>query len=578
MLNEYPRPQFERENWLNLNGEWKFSFDDEKKGEVEKWYLNFPNGIKILVPFTYETSKSMIGDQTAHEVVWYNRKLLINKNSSNRTIMNFEGVDYIAKVWVNGCFAGTHKGGYAAFSFDVTDYVVDGENDITVRVEDSLSNVQPRGKQRWKKENFGCWYVQTTGIWKSVWMEEVTSCYLERVKITPDIDRGEVHFFGKVVGRKADVNTVLACEIILDGNVVRKTITLVNEEYVSFTVQLASEEAPWSLAIWSPGSPRLYDAKLSLSENGEVRDIVNTYFGMRKIAIEGNKVMLNNHPIYQKLILDQGYWDESHLTPPSEEAIIKDIELIMAAGYNGLRKHQKIEDPRFLYWCDKKGLLVWSEMASQYSFNDDGIKAFTKEWMEIVEQNYNHPCIITWTPFNESWGIEQIFSNKKQQKFTEAIYNLTKAYDTMRPVIVNDGWEHTVSDIITLHDYAEYGDEILQRYENEDNILKNKILFNVHRYAFADGYEYKGQPVIISEYGGIAFTTEAGWGYGKQVKNEEDFLERFESQTSAIKKLPYVSGYCYTQVTDVQQEVNGLYTIGREPKVSIDAVKKINDK
>ncbi|HCA70909.1 MAG TPA: glycoside hydrolase family 2 [Lachnospiraceae bacterium] len=577
MLNEYPRPQFERDDWTNLNGEWNFVFDDENAGEADKWYQCFPSARKILVPYTYETALGTIDDPSYHQVIWYNRKVDLTTNGKERIILNFEGVDYLAKVWVNGSFAGVHTGGYVAFSLDISKVAVDGENDITIRVEDSFSCVQPRGKQRWKEESFGCWYVQTTGIWKTVWLEKVPSCYLANVKITPDIDHGEVSFYAKVVGRKNDTDTMLCCEITLEDQEVCSTNIKVDADYVSFKLSLANENEPWKVALWSPDNPRLYDVKLTLSEGGANTDRVKTYFGMRKISIDGNKILLNNRPLYQRLILDQGYWKESHLTPPSEEAIIKDIELIKEAGYNGLRKHQKIEDRRFLYWCDRKGLLVWSEMAAQYTFNEDAMKVFTKEWMEVVEQNYNHPSIIIWTPFNESWGVERIYSDKRQQKFTEAIYHLTKAFDPMRPVIVNDGWEHTVSDIVTLHDYSEWGEEIADRYADPNEILYNRIPFNKHRYAFAEGYSYQGQPVIISEYGGIAFDSKEGWGYGRKVQTGEDFLERFDSLTSAIQRLDYVCGFCYTQLTDVQQEVNGLYTIDREPKVNIAKVKKINE-
>jgi len=563
---------------MNLNGEWNFSFDDNRKGETEKWYISFPENQKIIVPYTYETALSGIRDESRHDVIWYNRKVSLKKDLNNRCLLNFEGVDYETRVWVNGNFAGTHKGAYAAFTFDITEFLCDGENDITVRVEDSMSCEQPRGKQRWKNENFGCWYVQTTGIWKSVWIECVPNCYVEKVKMTPDIDKGEIHILAKVAGRLQEVLTELQCVVTLDGKLIRRTTAQVVEEYVSIVIKLASEDEPWAVAIWSPGSPRLYDIEFNILEENIKKDTVKSYFGMRKISIQGNQVLLNNLPVYQKLILDQGYWEESHLTPPSEEAIIKDIDLILEAGYNGLRKHQKVEDSRFLYWCDKKGVLVWSEMASQYSFNDNGMRLFTNEWMEIVEQNYNHPSIITWTPFNESWGIERIFTDMGQQKFTESIYHLTKAFDSMRPVIVNDGWEHTVSDIITLHDYVERGEEFLQRYTNKEAILKNQVPFNLSRNAFAEGYEYKGQPVIISEYGGIAITNDNGWGYGEQVKSEEAFLERFDSITSAIKELDYICGYCYTQLTDVQQEINGLYNMKREAKVNIEAVKRINDK
>lgn len=578
MLTQYPRPQFTRKDWMSLNGEWKFIFDDGNRGEKEEWYKEFPDSQKILVPYTYETALSGIDDQNHHNVLWYQRGFEANVKAGKHMLLHFEGVDYVANVWVNGIFVGSHRGGYASFALDITNALKSGSNYITVQVEDGVSCEQPRGKQRWKQDNFGCWYVQTTGIWKTVWLEEVDGFYLERVKMTPDIDKGIIDIAVRFSGVAKSEDTFLHLEISLEDNIVCKERVQVLGGCVHIPVNLLSEGEPWTLALWSPQSPKLYDITFSLVTEGIVTDEVESYFGMRKISIEGGKVLLNNLPIYQRLILDQGYWEESHLTPPSEEAIIKDIDLILEAGYNGLRKHQKVEDSRFLYWCDKKGLLVWSEMASQYIFNDRSIQLFTREWLEIVEQNYNHPSIITWTPFNESWGIEYIAGNIQQQQFTESIYHLTKSLDSMRPVIVNDGWEHTVSDIITLHDYVESGEEFLYRYRDKEKILGNEIPFNLFRYAFAKGYSYKGQPVIISEYGGIALTDEKGWGYGKQVKSEEDFIERFDGITSAIKSLDYICGFCYTQLTDVQQEINGLYTMKREPKVSIEKINRINTK
>ncbi len=575
MHNQYPRPQFQRKNWMNLNGEWNFLFDDERKGEELKWYQDFPAALTIRVPYSYETGMSGIHDQSHHNVIWYQRKFMADLQNGKRVLMNFEGVDYEAKVWVNGVFTGIHKGAYSSFSFDVTEALVQGENTVTVRAEDSMSCEQPRGKQRWKKDNFGCWYVQTTGIWKTVWLEEVSDFYIEKVKMTPDIDKSRLDIVIKFAGRKPQADTGLQYDIMLEGKKVCSSGTDIIDNYLHLSAGLAEEE-PWTLALWSPASPKLYDIRFRLLTDGEVSDQVDSYFGMRKISIEGGKVLLNNLPIYQRLILDQGYWEGSDLTPPTEEAMIRDIDLILEAGYNGLRKHQKLEDARFLYWCDKKGLLVWSEMGAQYVFRDSGIQKFTNEWMEIVEQNYNHPSIITWTPFNESWGIENVAADEAQQQFTVSIYHLTKAFDTMRPVIVNDGWEHTVSDIITLHDYVESGEEFLERYRDKDRILQNEIPFNKHRYAFAKGYRYRGQPVIISEYGGIAIQNGEGWGYGEQVKSEEDFIRRFDNITSAIRSLDYICGFCYTQLTDVQQEINGLYTMKREPKVDIQKISEIN--
>jgi len=288
---------------------------------------------------------------------------------------------------------------------------------------------------------------------------------------------------------------------------------------------------------------------------------------------------LNRQYFYQRLILDQGYWPDSHLTPPSEDALIEDIDKIKAMGYNGLRKHQKVEDERFLYWCDVKGMLVWCEAPSIYRYSDYAVSEFTKEWLEIVKQNYNHPCIITWTPFNESWGINKVKCRRDQQHFTEAIYHLTKSIDSQnRPVIVNDGWEHTISDIITLHDYEASGDMLKARYmEFQNGNLSENTFHNNTEKAFAEGYAYKGQPVIISEFGGIAFNNDdAGWGYGDKVNTKEDFIRRFDSITTAIKELPYVCGYCYTQVTDVQQEINGLMDMERNFKIDPEIISEIN--
>ncbi len=575
MLNGYPRPQLERKEWLNLNGEWQFLFDDEKRGEKEKWYEHFLEETgRIQVPYTYETKYSGIGEEKFHPVVWYHREIEIDR-VENRRLLHFEGIDYIAKVWVNGQFVGMHTGGYARFTIDISDYIVPGKNSITVRAEDSMSCVQPRGKQRWKTENFGCWYVQTTGIWKTVWMEEVPDTYLERVKLTPDIDEEKVRIEVKL-NHRPEQKVSLNCEIRLDENEIAVHTVDIRSEYARFDVKVSNPEEPWGMVLWSPENPKLYDMTLRLSsESGE--DEARSYFGMREISIQDGKVLLNHVPLYQRLILDQGYWEESHLTPPSEEALIKEIDLIMAAGYNGLRKHEKTEDERFLYWCDKKGLLVWCEMPSTYAFHEETMDGYTPQWLEIVKQNYNHPCIITWTAFNESWGVEQIFTDKRQQQFTEGIYHLTKAYDMMRPVIVNDGWEHTMSDLLTLHDYEEDGERFMERYQDKEAIVGNKIPFNGAKYAFAKGYAYRGQPVLISEYGGIAFTEKEGWGYGRQVNKEEEFLERFQKITDAIKKTDYVVGFCYTQVTDVQQEINGLYTKSREPKVTIEKIRKINE-
>lgn len=576
---EYPRPQFERTDWMNLNGEWNFKFDQENKGEKEKWYEGADFDKKIIVPFTYETNASGIGEEKFCPNVWYQKKIEIPPQYKNKKILlHFQAADYITKLWVNGMFVGERKGGQIAFSFNITDYLAESnELNIVVKNEDSQSCFQPRGKQRWMDNSYECWYVQTTGIWQTVWLEFLNEVHLQSVKITPNIDTESVEFTYELSG-KPDPALVLRTSISFKGQQIKTVDQSVIRTTQTFTTNITSEFHHWRVFHWSPGAPNLYDVEFTLMKDDEVIDQVRSYFGMRKISIENGNVLLNNIPLYQRLILDQGYWKDSHLTPPSEEAILEDIDKVLEMGFNGVRKHMKVEDQRFLYWADKKGLLVWSEMAATYEFSDEAVQSFTEEWLEVVKQHYNHPSIITWTPFNESWGVKNIYTDRKQQKFTEAIYHLTKAIDSMRPVIVNDGWEHTVSDILTLHDYVEYGDEFLNRYKDKQKIVNNEIAFNKFKHAMAQGYEYKGQPIIISEYGGIAFNSEKGWGYGDQVESEKDFLYRYESITQAIKDTSYISGYCYTQITDVQQEVNGLLNEEREPKVDVNKIREINRK
>jgi beta-galactosidase/beta-glucuronidase len=578
-VKDYPRPQFVREKWLSLNGDWDFQFDDENRGEGEKWYEQFNGALKIKVPYTYETKASGIGEEAFHPYVWYQRILEVPKeNADQRAILNFQAVDYIAKLWVNGIYVGEHQGGYAAFSFDITPYLqMDAQNTLVVKAEDSPSCTQPRGKQRWVDDNFECFYVQTTGIWQSVWLEYVSPSHLKAVKITPDLDARSVRFEYQTQAVSKLNQLRLETRIRIHNKMIKQASLVIDRPWLQLDVDLSHEaNGPWKIVTWSPTQPNLYDVEFILYEDDVVVDHVYSYFGMRKISIEKGKVLLNNTPFYQRLILDQGYWPESHLTPLSEEALIEDIDAIIAMGYNGVRKHMKIEDARFLYWCDVKGLLVWSEMAATFEFNDDAMENFTKEWMEIVRQQYNHPSIVTWVPFNESWGIPQVLTDKKQQKFTESIYYLTKSFDPHRPVIVNDGWEHTVSDILTLHDYEETGAKLLKRYADKDALMNGEISFNNWKYAIAQGYAYRGQPVIVSEFGGIAFNTGTGWGYGNQVDSEEDFIERFRGITQAIKDTDYICGYCYTQLTDVQQEVNGLLTADRKPKVPLEIIKEIN--
>ena len=421
-------------------------------------------------------------------------------------------------------------------------------------------------------------------IWKTVWSEYVPKISLASVKMTPDLQNAALKLEYEVAAAEKDLDDdlMITATVSFRGTTVAKQCVLANQKHVETTINVAYEGTvglEWGVRVWTPAEPDLYDIDFAVTHKGEIVDTVGSYFAMREIRIDGPNILLNGHPLYQRLILDQGYWKDSHLTPPSEEALVEDIDKIHALGYNGLRKHQKTEDERFLYWCDVKGMLVWSEMAAAYRYTDYAVEEFTKEWMEIVRQNYNHPCIITWTPMNESWGVSQIETRKVEQHFTEAVYYLTKSLDTMRPVIVNDGWEHTVSDIITLHDYEEVGDTLYKRYtEYKDQILTTEV-YHSGKSALANGYEYKGQPIIISEYGGIAFNNDdSGWGYGNKVNTKEDFIKRFDDITTAVKKIPYCCGFCYTQVSDVQQEINGLMDMERNFKVEPEIIKEINER
>lgn len=587
-VKDYPRPQFVRNNWENLNGAWDFAFDDAHCGEQEGWYKDFKGNMTIQVPFTYETKTSGIQDETRHDQIWYRRSFQVDGSRLEKENykLHFEGSDFITKVWVNGQYVGDHRGGYARFSFDITDVVRDGENELVVKVEDSFDMQQPRGKQRWIDKNFGCWYVQTTGIWKTVWSEYVPKISLKNVKMTPNLQEHslEVEYEVDAPENIMGEDLLVTASVSFKGVPVSKVITAVTAGHVETKIDVFLRNnnfgLEWGVRTWSPEEPDLYDVKFQLIYQGNVEDTVASYFAMREIRIDGSNILLNGHPIYQRLILDQGYWKDSHLTPPSEEALIEDIDKIHALGYNGLRKHQKIEDERFLYWCDVKGMLVWSEMAAAYQYTDYAVSEFVSEWMEIVKQNYNHPCIITWTPFNESWGVNQIETRTMEQHFTEAVYYLTKSLDKYRPVIVNDGWEHTISDIITLHDYEEVGDVLKARYtECKDEIMSTEVYHSSGKSAFANGYEYKGQPVIISEYGGIAFNNDdSGWGYGNKVNTKEEFIKRFDEITTAVKEIPYVCGFCYTQVSDVQQEINGMMDMERNFKVDPEIIREINER
>ena len=575
----YPRPQFVRDSFFSLNGEWDFRFDPLDEGIKQGWENGFTDQ-KIMVPFSYESKASGIGKPESCAVVWYSKHMDWNLQKGKRMLLNFEGADYRTEVWVNGIYMGSHEGGYARFTFDISRALQEHGNTIVCRIEDPFSCSQPRGKQRWKNQNYQCWYTQTTGIWKDVWAEQVDEYYVKGLYMTPVYEEDSLKLeyelnFPDFLVKDTDF-------LELETIITFKDIPVyfgkenVNKKNFSKEVSLLSDGLDWKIAYWSLETPNLYDVCIRLWKNGRIIDEVGSYFGFRKIETDSGRVKLNGIDLYLKMILDQGYWEESILTPPNEEAIVFDIKKILEYGYNGVRKHQKIESESFYYWADVLGVVVWCEEPSFYEFNAQSIENAYKGWMEIVKQHYNHPAIIAWVPFNESWGIPHVSCNQKQQAFSEAIYYLTKAMDSTRAVISNDGWEHTKSDIITLHDYANCGDGLLEHWKDPEGNLKNRHSFNGERYAMAKGFRYEGQPIIISEFGGIAYgKDEDAWGYGEEEISEDSYLVRFKSLIDAIGSMEFICGYCYTQLTDVQQEQNGLMDMKRQDKVNVQKIRDI---
>ena len=578
--NEYPRPQFVRDLWQNLNGKWEFAFDDNDRGEKEQWFLDKEFEHEIIVPFCYQSELSGIEDNKQHHIIWYKREFELAEDFvDKRVFLNFEAVDYKTRLWVNGKFVGEHKGGHVPFKFDITNHLKEANNKIVVRVEDKNKCNQPIGKQSWKDDNFLCWYTRTTGIWQTVWLEAVDDFHLTEVKMTPDIDQGQL----EIEAYTSDYYQagLLEVEISFQGELIKKISTNIKESKTNLSVDVSSKSSNFRLEYWSPENPRLYDIKFRLKDKGKIKDEVDSYFGMRKISLKENgKILLNNKEYYQKLILDQGYYNQGLMTATSDQDFINDIKKIKAMGFNGVRKHQKIEDRRFMYWCDKLGLLMWAEMPSAFEFDDRAINNFIAENQKMIKKHYNHPSVITWVLLNESWGVNEIYSNSKQQSFSDALYHLTKALDDSRPVISNDGWEHTTSDILTIHDYVEDADTFKEKYKDKTKVVNGSPSITSRKENYSQGYSYDNQPIMISEYGGIAFDAsnnkqEDSWGYGDDVSDKEEFLERFKKLTHAIMDLDYIFGFCYTQLTDVEQEINGLLDEKHNLKFASEKIKEI---
>jgi beta-galactosidase/beta-glucuronidase len=578
LRTEHPRPQFVRDTWVHLNGEWEFEYDDERIGDREHWRRgDRAFSRRIQVPFAFQSRLSGIGDPDFHDVVWYRRHFEVpDAFRGKRILLHFGAVDYEASVWVNGELVATHEGGHTPFHADITDSLKEGGNTLVVKAVDYSGDVTlPRGKQYWLKDSAWIFYTRTTGIWQTVWMEAVSPAYLEKVRLTPNIDRKEIEVRTFVKGMNGRDNLRLKVEVSFQGEPVAEDMFRVMNRSESRCIRLDDLNEHSLGRWWTPERPNLYDVAFTLYEGDQTVDRVRSYFGMRKISIEGGKLCLNNRPIFLKMVLDQGYFPDGNLTPPSDDAIRRDVELIKAMGFNGARKHQKLEDPRYLYWCDRLGLVVWSEAANAGDYSEEYVHRFTKEWLESVERDYNHPSVIAWVPLNESWGVLNIQIDRQQQQHALAMYHLTKSLDPTRPVVSNDGWEMVATDLLGIHDY-EWKREVLEdRYGSMEKALR---FMPAGRRLTVEGFPYDGQPILVTEFGGIAYKKSAreGWGYSG-ANNDEDFAERLRAVIHPLLGSGIVQGYCYTQLTDVEQEINGLLTYDREPKIPLELIKAINE-
>lgn len=576
LTDAYPRPQLRRKHWQSLNGLWKFAFDDEGKcvqpAHLTEWTHN------IEVPFAPESTKSSIGDTGFHPNCWYEREFA-TPAAEGRLLLHFGAVDYRARVWVNDQFMVEHEGGHTPFTIDITPVVNDsGTTKVTVWAHDDPQDLaKPRGKQDWQLEPHSIWYPRTSGIWQTVWLERVGATYVGNIRWTPHMERWEIGFEAFIVGDRCnDLQIKLKLSV---GNtvLVNDTYTVVNGE-IHRRIALSDPgiDDYRNQLLWSPEKPTLIDAEIQLWHQDQLLDEIQSYTAMRTVGIQRDRFMLNGRPYYLRLVLDQGYWQDSLMTAPSDEALRRDVELIKAMGFNGVRKHQKIEDPRFLYWADVLGLMVWEEMPSAYRFTPKAVERMMREWTEAIERDVSHPCIVAWVPFNESWGVPNLTETAAHRNYVLAMYHLTKTLDPTRPVIGNDGWESTDTDILAIHDYDNNASRLAKRYGPE---VKLSDLFNRQRpggrVLTLDGYPHNGQPVMLTEFGGIAFTREDQqadtWGYVRSWHISELHM-RYNALLLAVNRIEMFSGFCYTQLTDTFQEANGLLYIDRTPKFPIEAI------
>ena len=576
----YPRPQLRRAKWTSLNGIWRFCFDDgmrwEQPGDVPGWPLT------IRVPFAPESKKSGLGDTGFHPACWYEREFDAPE-VYERVQLYFGAVDYQAYVWVNDQLVAQHEGGHTPFKADITAALKPGgPQKLTVCAQDDPEDMEkPRGKQDWRLEPHGIWYPRTSGIWQTVWMETLPETHIVNVRWTPHLERWEIGF-------EAFINDRISHDLRINIRLTHHDALLVEDNYLVMRGQVHRRIALSDPGIddyrndllWSPERPTLLDAVIQLWRGDQLLDEVYSYAALRSVAVHRDRLLLNGRPYELRLVLDQGYWPDSLMTAPDDQALRRDVELVKEMGFNGVRKHQKIEDPRFLYWADVLGLAVIEEMPSTYRFSNEAVCRQIDEWTEAIERDFSHPCILVWVPFNESWGVPDLPASPAHRNAVEAFYHLTKTLDQTRPVIGNDGWEASATDIIGIHDYSQATDLQL-RY---GPTAKLEDLFDRRRpggrVLTLDGYPHRGQPIFLTEFGGVAYArpedrhTANIWGY---AFCEE--LSQYEAMCCSLletaRNTTMFSGFCYTQFTDTFQEVNGLLYADRTPKIPLEIIAAV---
>ncbi|HLL22265.1 MAG TPA: glycoside hydrolase family 2 TIM barrel-domain containing protein [Kofleriaceae bacterium] len=571
---EHPRPQLQRDRWRTLDGTWDFAYDDEHRF-AEPRQVVFDR--KIRVPYPPESEASGIGDTSFHATCWYRTVIPITpEERTQRLLLHFGAVDYSAKVWVNGIPVVEHEGGHTPFFADVTQAIAGAERmEIVIKATDDPFDLgKPRGKQDWLAEPHEIWYPRTTGIWQTVWLEPVPRLSIRRVQWTPFLEHWEMGVAVELAG-PLEPNTSIRIRLRHADQVVA------DDRYAVTNYELARRIAFADPGIddyrnhflWSPSHPTLLEADIELYVGERRVDSVWSYTALRSVGVQGNRFMLNGRPFFLKMVLDQGYWPDTLLAPPDVAALRRDVELTIGLGFNGVRKHQKLEDPRWLYFCDLYGVLVWAEMPSPYRFSPLAVQRLVSEWTEALRRDVSHPCIAAWVPLNESWGVPDLPTNPAHRDYVRALYHLTKTIDPTRPVVGNDGWEHVATDLITIQDYASNPTVLRERYATPEAV--QRVLERQQpggRALTLPGFQPGQQPVLLSEFGGIALLDDrSGWGYSR-VDRGEDLLNAYEGILRALHACRGIAGFCYTQLTDTFQEKNGLLTMRREPKFEMERI------